>query len=109
MEPADLNEFYEKYVANNAGDPNRQLHSSNRERNSMCSFKPTSELIKAMRVSNQIYRRLVAGLTVSDEMIDINGVLPGRASDTNVKSQQEKQQDVEEQEGKEEFTITTAQ
>lgn len=78
MEPSDLNEFY---VAYHNGQ--RTLQSSNPERNSMCSFRPTSNLIKAMRVSNQVYRRLVAGLRVSDEVIDVNGVLPGRASDTN--------------------------
>jgi hypothetical protein len=69
MEPNDLNGFWQEYT-------NTSLHSSNSEKLSLCSFRPTSHLVKALRMAQNVYRHLVAGLEVGDEILNHAGVLP---------------------------------
>jgi hypothetical protein len=69
MEPSDLNGFWQEYT-------NTTLHSSNSEKLSLCSFRPTSHLVKALREAQNVYRHLVAGLEVEKELLNHPGILP---------------------------------
>lgn len=62
IEPNDLNQFWHDFT-------NTTMHVSNVEENSLCSFRPTSHLVKSLRSAQNIYRRLVVGLRVDPEVI----------------------------------------
>lgn len=63
MEPNDLNGFWKAFTNDN-------MRPSNKEENSLCSFRPTSQLVKSLREAQDVYRRLVSGLDVEDEVIN---------------------------------------
>lgn len=95
MEPADLNDFWTAYywatTAAEETDSERNLAAasaflkhSNAEKISTCSFQPTTELIKAMSLAQNIYRRMVGGTVVPFDMLDVNGIVGGRVSDKDL-------------------------
>ena len=55
IEANDLDAFWHDF------QPNRPLDRQNPEKLELCSFRPTTELLKALRPAENIYRRLVAG------------------------------------------------
>lgn len=63
MEPNDLNDFWNTYT-------DSPMRLSNKEENSLCSFRPTSQLVKTLREAQDVYRRMVTGLPVPDEVVN---------------------------------------
>lgn len=63
MEPNDLNDFWQTYTEG-------PMKLSNKEENSLCSFRPTSQLVKSLREAQDVYRRMVTGLKVDEEVIN---------------------------------------